>query len=158
MTICLREAERAFREEEVPVGAVVLSPENRIIGRAHNLTIRSNRPTAHAEILAIHMAADALNNYRLTGCTLYVTKEPCLMCAGAIIEARIQRVVFGCFDARRGALGSVIDVNSLGLNHQVEVVGGVLHEESEDLLKRFFQSRRGTEAVTTGPTRNRLYV
>lgn len=145
MAMCLREAERAFTEEEVPVGAIITSPEKKVIARAHNLTIRSNRPTSHAEILAIHMAADMLNNYRLTDCTLYVSMEPCIMCAGAIIEARIRRVVFGCYDEKGGALGSVIDVNSLPLNHKFEVQGGVLKEKSEAILKKFFQLRRDGE-------------
>ena len=158
MEICLREAERAFQEEELPVGAIILSPEGRIVARAHNLTVRSNRPTSHAEILAIHMACDELDNYRLNGCTLYVSMEPCVMCAGAIIEARIQRVVFGCADEKRGGFGSVIDVNALPLNHKCDVTGGVLAEKSQALLKDFFQSRRGTEVAITGPTRNRLYA
>lgn len=145
MEMCLREAERAFTEEEVPVGAVIVSPQNKVIAKAHNLTIRSNRPTSHAEILAIHMAADMLNNYRLTDCTLYVSMEPCIMCAGAIIEARIRRVVFGCFDEKGGALGSVIDVNALPLNHKLEVQGGVLQEKCQAILQRFFQLRREGE-------------
>lgn len=145
MAMCLREAERAFTEEEVPVGAVIISPEKKVIARAHNLTIRSNRPTSHAEILTIHMAADTLNNYRLTDCTLYVSMEPCIMCAGAIIEARIRRVVFGCFDEKRGALGSVIDVNALPLNHKLEVQGGVMKEKCQATLQKFFQSRREGE-------------
>ena len=158
MKLCLKEAMAAFDKEEVPVGAVIVSQDNEIISKAHNLTIHTNKATAHAEILAIEEASKVLNNYRLTGCTLFVSKEPCIMCAGAIIEARIRRVVFGCFDERRGALGSVVDVNKLQLNHKIEVRGGVLKEKSEALLKRFFQMRRGTEAVITGPTRNRLSV
>ncbi len=158
MIMCLKEAEVAFNSEEVPVGAVILSPNGKIIARAHNLTQRSKRPTAHAEILAIHMASDALGNHRLTDCTLYVSMEPCIMCAGAIVEARIKRLVFGCYDAKGGAFGSIIDVNTLPLNHKVEVTGGVLADKSESLLKNFFQLRRGTEVAITGPTRNRLYV
>ncbi len=156
MLMALKEAEIAFGEEEVPVGAVILSPEGRVLARTHNLTIRRNTATAHAEILAIEQASRVAGNYRLNGCTLFVTKEPCPMCAGAIVEARIAKVVFGCFDARRGAFGSVLDVNALPLNHKVEVEGGVLARESEALLQRFFKLRRGTEAVITGPTRNRL--
>jgi tRNA(adenine34) deaminase len=158
MMICLKEAHVAFDSEEVPVGAVIISPEGRIIARAHNLTQQVNRPTAHAEMLAIDMAADAIGNYRLIDCTLYVSMEPCTMCAGAIIEARIKRLVFGCFDSKGGAFGSVIDVNALPLNHKVEVRGGVYGDESEVLLKKFFKARRGTEVAITGPTRNRLYV
>lgn len=145
MAMCLREAERAFTEEEVPVGAVITSPDKKVIAKAHNLTIRSNRPTSHAEILAIHMAADMLNNYRLTDCTLYVSMEPCIMCAGAIVEARIRRVVFGCYDEKRGAFGSVIDVNALPLNHKLEVEGGVMQEKCQAILQRFFQSKREGE-------------
>jgi tRNA(adenine34) deaminase len=145
MEMCLREAEKAFTEEEVPVGAIIISPQKKVIARAHNLTIRSNRPTSHAEILAINMAADMLDNYRLTDCTLYVSMEPCIMCAGAIVEARIKRVVFGCFDEKGGAFGSVLNVNALPLNHKIDVQGGVLKEKSEAILKRFFQSRRKGE-------------
>lgn len=158
MMMCLKEAHVAFDSEEVPVGAVIISPEGRVIARAHNLTRRMNRPTAHAEMLAIDMAADAMGNYRLLDCTLYVSMEPCVMCAGAIIEARIKRLVFGCFDTKSGAFGSIIDINSLPLNHKVEVKSGVYAEKSEALLKKFFQARRGTEVAITGPTRNRLYV
>jgi tRNA(adenine34) deaminase len=158
MEMALKEARVALDSEEVPVGAVILSPEGKVIARAHNMTVRSNRPTSHAEILAIHIAADMVANYRLLGCTLYVSMEPCVMCAGAIVEARLKRVVFGCRDERRGALGSVIDVNALPLNHKFEVTAGLLADKSEALLKEFFQSRRGTEVVITGPTRNRLYA
>ena len=158
MSVCLDEARAAYRAQEVPVGAMIVSPDGEPIARTHNLTIRMNSPVAHAEILAIEEAAKVLGNYRLVGCTLYVTKEPCIMCSGAIIEARIKRVVFGCFDARRGAFGSSLNVNDLPLNHKVEVQGGLLHERSEELLRKFFKKRRGTEAVITGPTRNRLYA
>lgn len=158
MEMCLYEALRAFEEEEVPVGALVVSGENRVIAASHNLTIRRNSPLAHAELLAIGRAAEALGNYRLTGCSLFVSKEPCLMCAGGIQEARIKRVVFGCFDTKRGAFGSAVDANTLPSNHKVEVRGGVLRERSESLLRKFFQLRRDTEAVVTGPTRNRLFA
>jgi tRNA(adenine34) deaminase len=158
MTLCLKEAARAFDGDEVPVGAVIVSPDGKVIARAHNLTLKKGLPTAHAEIVAIEKAAKRLGNHRLLGCTLVVSKEPCIMCAGAIVEARIRKVIFGCYDIRRGALGSMTDVNQLGLNHKVEVQGGLLAEESEALLKRFFQLRRGTEVAITGPTRNRLYA
>ncbi len=139
MMMCLKEAHVAFDSEEVPVGAVIVSPEGRVIARAHNLTRRVNRPTAHAELLAIDMAADAIGNFRLLDSTLYVSMEPCIMCAGAIVEARIKRLVFGCFDTKAGAFGSVMDVNSLPLNHKVEVTGGVYAEKSRRLLKSFFR-------------------
>ena len=145
MEMCLREAEKAFIEEEVPVGAIIVSPQKKVIARAHNLTIRSNRPTSHAEMLAINMAADMLDNYRLIDCTLYVSMEPCIMCAGAMIEARVRRVVFGCYDEKRGALGSVTDVNALPLNHRLEVQGGVLQEKCQAILQRFFKARREGE-------------
>ena len=156
MQLCLTEAREAYNAEEVPVGALVVAPDGEPIARAHNLTVHMNSPVAHAEILALVEAARVLDNFRLVGCTLYVTKEPCVMCAGAIIEARIKRLVFGCFDQKRGAFGSLLDVNKLPLNHKVEVRGGVLRERSKDLLQRFFRQRRGTEVVITGPTRNRL--
>jgi tRNA(adenine34) deaminase len=158
MQLCLDEAQEAYNAEEVPVGALIVAPDGVPIARTHNLTVQMNSPVAHAEILAITEAAKALGNFRLTGCTLYVTKEPCIMCAGTIIEARIKRLVFGCFDEKRGAFGSLIDVNKLALNHKVKVRGGVLRERSEDLLRKFFQQRRGTEVVITGPTRNRLFA
>jgi tRNA(adenine34) deaminase len=156
MEMCLEEAKKAFDADEVPVGAVVVSPEGLPLGKAHNMTIRRNSPLGHAELLAIESAAVACGNYRLVGCTLFVTKEPCLMCAGAIQEARIKRVVFGCFDAKRGALGSACDANALPSNHKIEVQGGLLKGRSEALLKEFFHARRDTEVVVTGPTRNRL--
>ena len=140
MMMCLKEAHVAFDSEEVPVGAVILSPEGRVIARAHNLTRRVNRPTAHAEMLAIDMAADAMGNYRLIDCTLYVTKEPCIMCAGAIIEARIKRLVFGCFDTKRGAFGSVLDVNTLPLNHKVEVRAAFAPRRARSCSRSFFKN------------------
>ena len=158
MEICLDEAARAFEEGEVPVGALIVSEDRRIIARAHNLTIRRTSPLAHAELLAIAEAAAILGNHRLLACTLYVSKEPCLMCAGAVQEARIRRVVFGCFDTKRGAFGSAADANALPSNHKVEVQGGLLRERSEGLLRKFFQLRRDTEVVVTGPTRNRLFA
>ena len=158
MEMCLEEARKAFDEGEVPVGAVVVSPAGRVLARVHNLTVRANSPTAHAEVLAVNEAARAIGNYRLTGCSLFVSKEPCIMCAGALIEARIKRAVFGCYDVKAGGLASVVDVNKLPLNHKVEVTGGVCEEESRNLLQQFFQLRRGTEVVITGPTRNRLYA
>ena len=158
MEMCLEEAEMAAAEGEVPVGALVATADGTVIARAHNLTIQANSPTAHAEIVALNEASRVVGNHRLTGCSLYVTMEPCVMCAGALIEARVKRVVFGCYDAKRGALGSIADINALPLNHKVEVKGGVHEEKSRVLLQRFFQIRRGTEVVITGPTRNRLYA
>jgi tRNA(adenine34) deaminase len=156
MEMCIREATIASEAGEVPVGALVVSPAGEILARAHNLTIHRNSPLGHAELVAIEHAAASVRNYRLMDCTLFVSKEPCLMCAGAIQEARIKRVVFGCFDSKRGAFGSACDANTLPSNHRIEVRGGVLREKSEGLLKEFFQARRDTEVVVTGPTRNRL--
>lgn len=158
MEMCLAEARAAWDEEEVPVGALVADESGVVIARAHNATRKRVDPTAHAETLVIREASLRRGNYRLTGCTLFVTMEPCAMCAGAIIEARLERVVFGCHDGKRGAFGSVIDVNTLPLNHKVKVSGGILENKSADLLKQFFTLRRGTEVAITGPTRNRLYV
>lgn len=158
MEMCLAEARAAWDEEEVPVGALVADESGSVIARAHNATRNRVDPTAHAEMAAIREASRRRGNYRLTGCTLFVTMEPCIMCAGAIVEARLERLVFGCHDEKRGAFGSVIDVNALPLNHKVKVSGGVLENKSADLLKQFFTLRRGTEVAITGPTRNRLYV
>lgn len=158
MEMCLTEARAARAEDEVPVGALVADENGAIIAQAHNRTRALTDPGAHAEMLALRSAAVKRGNYRLTGCTLFVTMEPCIMCAGAIIEARIDRLVFGCYDEKRGAFGSVIDINTLPLNHKVKVSGGILQEESASLLKQFFTIRRGTEVAITGPTRNRLYV
>lgn len=127
---------------EVPVGAVVVK-DGEIIGRGFNAPIGSADPTAHAEVRAIREAAAHLGNYRLTGCTLYATLEPCAMCAGAMIHARIARVVFGAPDPKTGACGSVVDLFAdERLNHHTCVVGGVLAEECSALLKRFFAAKR----------------
>ena len=140
----LKEARRAFEAEEVPVGAVILDVESgRIVARAHNQRELLRDPTAHAEILAITQAADYYKAWRLTGCVLYVTLEPCLMCAGAIVQARIPEVVYGAVDPKAGAHCSTFDVlaNSSN-NHVPRVQGGVLADESSALLKDFFRQRR----------------
>lgn len=128
---------------EVPVGAVIVN-NNEIIAEAYNQPIQNNDPTAHAEIVALRSAAEKIQNYRIVGDnTLYVTLEPCVMCAGAIIHARIKRVVFGAFDPKAGAAGSVFSVlGTEQLNHKVEVQGGVLESECSGLLKSFFKARR----------------
>src|SRR6266481_1959761 len=121
MEEALRSAQRALEGGEVPIGAVVVR-DSKIIARSHNLSITNNDPTAHAEILALREAGATLGNYRLTGCTLFVTIEPCAMCAGAMVHARLERVVFGTLDTKAGASGSVLTVlNHPRLNHQVEV-------------------------------------
>ena len=150
MGVALTEAARAEAAGEVPVGAVVVLHEA-IIGRGHNRPIALSDPTAHAEILALRAAAHTLGNYRLPGTTLYVTVEPCLMCVGALLQARVQRLVFGCHDPKAGAAGSLYDVsNDPRLNHQLDVTSGVRAEESRELLQRFFRSRRKREERTEG--------
>lgn len=134
-------ARRAEQEGEVPVGAVLVK-NSRIIGEGWNRPIASHDPTAHAEIMALRAGALSLSNYRLTDTTLYVTLEPCVMCAGAIVHARVQRVVYGTTDPKTGAAGSVADVFAIPANHRVAVVGGVCAEECGSLLSAFFQARR----------------
>ena len=142
MRCALREAERARKEQEVPVGAVVVH-EGRVIARAHNRPIRLHDPTGHAEVLALRSAARKLGNYRLNGSSLYATIEPCAMCAGAMVQARLKRLVFGARDPKAGASGSVLTVlNHPKLNHRVEVTEGVLAEECARVLRDFFRSRR----------------
>lgn len=142
MRQALREARRAGREQEIPVGAVVVK-DGRVLARAHNQSVRRRDPTAHAEILALRRAGRKLGNYRLSGCTLYVTIEPCAMCAGAIVQARLRRVVFGATDPKAGASGSVLAVlNHPKLNHRAEIRSGVLAEECAALLREFFRERR----------------
>ncbi len=139
----LAQAEEAQAADEVPIGAIILGPDKMIVARGQNRVIRDHDPTAHAEIVALRAAGIALKNYRLEQCTLYATLEPCAMCAGAMIHARIGRLVFGAFDPKAGAVGSVLSVlNHPQLNRQVEVSGGILAEECGDILRRFFQSRR----------------
>ncbi len=142
MLAALEEAKKAEEKGEVPVGAVVVSGDE-IISRGHNLRESRNDPTAHAEIIAIREAALRLGRWRLSGCTLYITKEPCTMCAGAIINARIDRVVFGCVDEKGGGGVSVYNIlEGRRLNHSPVVRSGVLEEETAGILKRFFQTKR----------------
>jgi len=142
MNEALAEALAAQREGEVPVGAVVVF-EGRVVGRGHNRNISDRDPSAHAEIIALRDAARTLGNHRLIGCTLFATIEPCAMCAGAMVHARIQRLVYGADDPKAGAVRSVMQViNHPALNHSVEVTGGVLGERCAQLLQQFFQARR----------------
>jgi tRNA(adenine34) deaminase len=142
MRMALREAKHASNEQEVPVGAVIIQ-NGQVIARAHNRPRNLNDPTAHAEILALRRAGRKLGNYRLTECSLYVTIESCAMCAGAIIQARLQRVVFGARDPKAGADGSVLSVlNHPKLNHHVEVSNGVLADDCASILRDFFRARR----------------
>lgn len=143
MAVALDEARRAVSAGEVPIGAVVVV-DGREASRAHNAPIGTCDPTAHAEVLALRRAALTTAAYRLTGATLYVTLEPCPMCVGAAILARVDRVVFGAHDPKAGALGSLVDLASTqGFNHRFSVAGGVRGEESARLLREFFRSRRG---------------
>ncbi|GHV32474.1 tRNA-specific adenosine deaminase [Clostridia bacterium] len=134
-------AERAAALGESPVGCIILRGE-KIIARTFNRRELDKSATAHAEILAIEQACAALNSWRLTGCTLYVTLEPCPMCAGAIAAARIPLVVFGAYDPKGGAYGGLFDMNTLGLNHRPEVIGGVLEGECSRVLTAFFAEKR----------------
>ena len=147
MRECLRQAVLAERAGEVPIGAVVVR-DGQIIGRGRNAPIGKRDPSAHAEIVALRAAARATGNYRLTGTDLFVTVEPCLMCVGAILQARVRRVVFGCRDGKAGALGSVVDFSQHpALNHRVVAHGGVCAAEARELLQRFFRSRRARSSA-----------
>jgi len=142
MQVALQEAALAAEEGEVPVGAVVIHA-GRIIGRGHNRTEALQDPTAHAEILALSAAATYLHNWRLTGAVIYVTVEPCLMCTGALVLARVKRIVFGASDEKLGACGSVYDIPWDGrLNHKLETTPGMLARESTRLLRAFFLRQR----------------
>lgn len=143
---CAREAEAAG---EVPVGAVIVDASGAVVARAANAPIARNDPTAHAELLALRAAGRVLGNYRLPGCVLYATLEPCAMCVGALVHARIARIVYGAADPKTGACGSVFDLAANAqMNHRIEVAGGVLAEECGALLKRFFAARRGRDATS----------
>jgi len=142
MDAALADARLAGESGEVPIGAVVLR-EGAIIARGQNRVLRDVDPTAHAEIVALRAAATAIGNYRLAGCALYVTLEPCAMCAGAMIHARIDRLVFAAADPKAGACGSVLEVlNHPQLNHQMQIEQGIGAEESAELLRGFFRERR----------------
>jgi tRNA(adenine34) deaminase len=146
MKAALDEALKALEEGEVPVGAVVVS-DGRIVGRGHNQVESLRDPTAHAEVLAIGAASGALEAARLTGATIYVTMEPCPMCAGAIVLARLKRLVYGCYDPKSGYCGSLGNiVDDPALNHNAKITSGVLAEESASLLSRFFEGLRERRA------------
>jgi tRNA(adenine34) deaminase len=143
MRLALAEAERALAHDDVPVGAVILGPAGDVLGAGHNERERLQDPSAHAEMIAIRQAAEAIGHWRLLDTTLYVTLEPCAMCAGAIVLARIPRVVYGTADPKAGAAGSVLDVLAEPrLNHRPAVTGGVLAADCAALLVDFFASRR----------------
>jgi tRNA(adenine34) deaminase len=148
MRMALREAKRGGREGEVPVGAVLVR-EGQVLARAHNRPIHLHDPSAHAEILALRRAARKLGNYRLEGCDLYVTIEPCAMCAGAIVQARLRRTVFGARDTKAGACGSALRVlNHRKLNHQVETASGILAADCALIIQEFFRKRRNPKPST----------
>ncbi len=169
MRLALEEAKAAYSAGEVPVGAVLVH-DGRILARAHNAPITLNDPSAHAEMLVLRQAGQMLDNYRLVGAKLYVTIEPCIMCAGAIVLARLARVIYGARDPKCGAVTSLYNIlNDERLNHQVEVTEGILQEDCGEIMSRFFRQkrivtasaanidlRRGTEVVVTGSTRNRF--
>ena len=142
MSFALEQARKAEKEGEVPVGAILVK-DDLVIARAHNKPISSNDPTAHAEIQLIRTAGEELKNYRLPGTILYVTLEPCVMCLGAIMHARIERVVFGAHDPKTGVCGSSENfMEASCFNHKIDIASGVLENESKQLLKSFFNSRR----------------
>ena len=142
MAIAFKEAEAAFEKSEIPVGAVIVK-DGAIIAKAHNQVEMLQDPTAHAEIIAIGAAANHLGSWRLKGCTLYVTLEPCPMCAGAIVLSRMDRIVFGSYDAKMGACSTLYNVvQDERLNHRVEVIAGVMDDESRSLLREFFGRKR----------------
>ena len=144
MRAALGEARRAAREDEVPVGALVVL-QGRVVARAHNRPLHLIDPTAHAEILALRRAARKLGNYRLPGCTLYVTIEPCAMCVGAIVQARIEQLVYGAPDPKAGACGAALKVlNHRKLNHKVDVVSGVMATDCASVMKEFFRGKRAS--------------
>ena len=142
MRDALRQAEKAYAADEVPVGAVVVR-EGKIIARAHNQVELLKDATAHAEMLALTQAEAAVGDWRLTDCDLYVTKEPCAMCAGALVHTRIRRVVFGCADPVAGAAGSVVNLLQMpGFNHRCDITFGLLQDECAGILQNFFRRRR----------------
>ncbi len=141
MRMALREAKKARRTDEVPVGCIIVR-DGKVIAKAHNQKESKKNPCAHAEILAISKAAKKCRGWRLTGAELYVTLEPCPMCAGAIVNARIEKVYFGAYDKKAGAFGSLLDLNRYGLNHKPEVTGGILTEPCSLLLKEYFSEKR----------------
>ena len=142
MQEALKEAEIAKREDEVPIGCVIVK-DDQIISRAHNQRENTNNPLGHAETLAIKKASEVLNDWQLVGCDIYVTIEPCIMCAGAIIQSRIGRVIYGAPDLKGGAFGSSINIlDAQNINHRPEVIDGVMQEECSEIIKSYFRSKR----------------
>ena len=148
MRAALEQAQRAWDQGEVPVGAVVVK-DGVVIARGYNQPIGKHDPTAHAEIVALRAAAEVLGNYRLPGCELYVTLEPCVMCSGAMMHARLARIVYGAPDPKTGACGSVVNLfEQEQLNHHAQTVGGVLADDCAGLLRSFFAARRAAAAAS----------
>ena len=145
MRQALKEAQKACDIDEVPVGAVIVK-DGKIIARGHNKSITNKDCTAHAEIVALRKACKKLNNYRLTDCSIYVTIEPCAMCMGALIHARIKNLYFGARDEKTGACGSVFDINEKKLNHKINIKIGLLHQECAKILRMFFKQKRQLRA------------
>ena len=142
MQEAFKEACKAFERDEVPVGAVIVH-KKRIIARAHNQIVTLKDPTAHAEMIALTQAADYLRNERLINCSLYVTIEPCAMCAGACVLARVKKIIYGADDPKTGACGSVLNItNHKKLNHRIKIISGILREDCASLLKEFFKRKR----------------
>ncbi|ABL02628.1 CMP/dCMP deaminase, zinc-binding protein [Candidatus Ruthia magnifica str. Cm (Calyptogena magnifica)] len=142
MTLAIEQAKQAQKVNEVPVGAILIQ-NNQLISSAYNQPISNNDPTAHAEIQLLRAAGKQLNNYRLYDTTLYVTLEPCTMCLGAIVHARVSYIVFGAYDQKSGVCGSCINLqNSQCFNHSINIQGGILADQCKDLLQQFFKSRR----------------
>lgn len=142
MRLALNEAQKGLARGEVPIGAVIVL-DGRVIARAHNKPVSLNDPSAHAEILALRKAAKKMGNYRLTGAEMYVTLEPCIMCAGAILNARVRRIVFGAGDPKSGAVVSLFRMlEDKRLNHSVEVIQGIMEEACSEILSRFFREKR----------------
>jgi tRNA(adenine34) deaminase len=143
MKVAITEAEKALKKGEVPIGAVLVADSNQVLAAEHNRTITLNDPTAHAEILALRSAAAQIGNYRLLNTTLYVTVEPCPMCMGAIIHARVAQVIFGTRDPKWGAAGSLYNfADDQRFNHQPEIIEGVCKDECKTLMQNFFRSKR----------------
>ena len=141
MRLALQQADYAFREDEVPVGAVIVY-QDKIIAKSYNRIEKLKDPTAHAEMLAVTAAASYLKSKWLKKCSIYVTIEPCSMCAGALVLARIDKVFFGACDPKTGAFGSKLDINTLKLNHKIKVKKGILEKECSQILKEFFKNKR----------------
>jgi tRNA(adenine34) deaminase len=143
MKIALKEAEKALQKKEIPIGAVLVDDKGETLAAAHNQPITLNDPTAHAEILVLREAANRIRNYRLLNTTLYATIEPCVMCMGALIHARVATVVFGAVDPKWGAAGSLFNFAADSrLNHQIEIIGGVWQEQCRELMQSFFREKR----------------